>query len=118
MVTSLEMFIEGGGSEYSSGQKQLVCLTRAAIAKCKILVLDEATANMDPETDKLLNNVIEEIFSNCTILTIAHRLHTILKSDKVLVLDRGNIIEYDNPRVLLNKKEGQFKEMCKESKIE
>lgn len=95
----------------------MICLARAAIAKCKILVLDEATANMDAETEKMLNSVVEETFSDCTILAIAHRLHSILHYDKVLVLDRGNISEFDNPRVLLNKTSSIFHRMCEEAKM-
>lgn len=117
MVPSLETFIENSGANYSSGQKQLVCLARAAIAKCKILVLDEATANMDDETEIMLNKVIEEIFSDCTVLAIAHRLHSLLKSDRILVLDRGNIVEYDQPKVLMERRDGMFYKMCQDSKI-
>lgn len=118
MVPTLEMMIEESGSKYSSGQKQLVCLARAAISKSKILVLDEATANMDPETEKMLESVIDEIFSECTILAIAHRLHSILKCDKVLVLNNGTIVEFDDPKVLLANKSSLFHQMCEESKME
>lgn len=118
MVPTLETYIESGGSKYSSGQKQLVCLARAAISKCKIVVLDEATANMDAETDEMLNQVVDEIFHDCTILTIAHRLHSIMKCDKVLVLDSGNIAEYGSPIILKDKEGGLFHKMCKESKMD
>lgn len=118
IIPTLETFVESSGSTYSSGQKQLFCLARAAITKCKIVVLDEATANMDAETDKMLNRVVDEIFSDCTILTIAHRLHSIMQCDKVLVLDRGNIAEYDNPKILKDKEGGLFQKMCKESKMD
>lgn len=118
MVPTLSTQIEEGGAKYSSGQKQLMCLARAAISKFKILVLDEATANMDAETDKMLHAVIAEIFSDCTILSIAHRLHSILKCDKVLVLDNGKIVEFDNPRVLMNQKDSTFHSMCEESKMD
>lgn len=114
-VPTLETFIENSGAKYSSGQKQLVCLARAAIAKCKILVLDEATANMDHETDKLLISVVDDIFADCTVITIAHRLHSILKCDRVIVLDQGNIIEFENPKVLMERKGTLFRKMCKES---
>lgn len=118
VIPTLETFVESSGAKYSSGQKQLVCLARAAISKCKIVVLDEATANMDAETDKMLNRVVEEIFADCTTLTIAHRLHSIMKCDKVLVLDSGKIVEYDSPIVLKNKEGGLFNKMCKESKMD
>lgn len=118
IIPTLDIFVEESGGKYSSGQKQLVCLARAAISKCKIVVLDEATANMDAETEKLLNKVIEEIFSDCTMLMIAHRLHSIMHCDKVMVLDSGIIVEYDSPKVLRSKVGGIFKEMCSESKID
>lgn len=118
MVPTLSTMIEDSGAKYSSGQKQLICLARAAISKCKILVLDEATANMDAETDKMLHGVITEIFADCTILSIAHRLHSILNCDKVLVLDNGKIVEFDNPKVLMNQKDSLFHAMCKESKMD
>lgn len=117
MVPSLDIYIENSGAKYSSGQKQLVCLARAAIAKCRILVLDEATANMDVQTEKMLNSVVEEIFADCTILAIAHRIHSILHFDKVLVLDRGNVAEFDNPKALLNKTDSIFHRICEEAKM-
>lgn len=118
MIPTLDTVIEHSGAKYSSGQKQLVCLARAAISKCKILVLDEATANMDTETEKMLHNVINELFSDCTILTIAHRLHSIVTCDKVIVLDNGNIVEFDDPKVLLNNKQSVFHKMCEDSKMD
>lgn len=80
-------------------------------------MLDEATANMDDETEIMLNKVIDEIFSDCTVLAIAHRLHSIMKSDRILVLDRGRIVEYDNPKVLMERKDGLFYKMCQDSKL-
>lgn len=118
MVPSLEKIIEDSGSHYSSGQKQLICLARAAIAKCKIVVLDEATANMDAETDKMLHDIVYDVFSDCTILMIAHRMHLILKCDKVLVLDKGNVVEFDDPKTLLNNSDSLFHKMCQESKMD
>lgn len=118
MVPTLDTMIKDNGAKYSSGQRQLVCLARAAISKCKILVLDEATANMDAETDKMLHNVISDIFFDCTVLTIAHRLHSIMSCDKVLLLDNGNVVEFDDPKILNNKKDSLFHKMCEESKMD
>lgn len=112
----MEHVIEDSGASYSSGQKQLVCLARAAIAKCKILVLDEATANIDVETEKLLHKVIDEIFCECTIIMIAHKLHLVMNCDKILVMDNGNIVEFDDPRNLLNKENSFFHKMCRKGK--
>ena len=95
------------------GQKQLVCLARAILRKNKILVLDEATANVDMETDTLIQQTIKEKFKNCTVLTVAHRLDTIIESDRVLVLNHGNVEEYDHPHTLLLNLEGHFSGMVR-----
>lgn len=116
-ASNLNLAIQDNGSNFSSGQKQLICLARAAIKKSKILVLDEATANMDADTDRMLHEYIAEIFSDCTVLAVTHRLHTILNCDKVLVLDNGRIVEFDSPKVLLDNKGSYFYKMSKENSI-
>ncbi|XP_060872047.1 probable multidrug resistance-associated protein lethal(2)03659 isoform X2 [Metopolophium dirhodum] len=106
--------ISASGSNFSVGQRQLVCLARAIVQKNKILILDEATANVDPMTDKLIQNTIRSKFRFCTVLTIAHRLHTIMDSDKVLVMDFGKIIEFDHPNRLLKNTDGFFYKMVEQ----
>uniref|UniRef100_A0A8C9FL87 Multidrug resistance-associated protein 1-like n=1 Tax=Pavo cristatus TaxID=9049 RepID=A0A8C9FL87_PAVCR len=108
--------ISEGGENLSVGQRQLVCLARVLLRKKKVLVLDEATASVDMETDNLVQSTIKREFYNCTILTIAHRLHTVMDSERVLVLDAGRILEYDTPHNLLQRK-GAFSEMVAEAGI-
>lgn len=115
IVDDLESKIEEGGCNYSIGQRQLLCLARAALKKNKVLILDEATANVDPQTDSLIQTTIREKFSNCTILTIAHRLDTVMDSDKILVLDKGQLIEFDKPKNLLNNEKSRFYFMAKQA---
>uniref|UniRef100_A0A663MAA8 ATP binding cassette subfamily C member 2 n=1 Tax=Athene cunicularia TaxID=194338 RepID=A0A663MAA8_ATHCN len=94
----------------------LVCLARAVLRKAKILILDEATAAVDLETDNLIQTTIRSKFADCTVLTIAHRLHTIMDSNRVMVLQAGRIVEYDSPEELL-KKQGTFSAMAKDAGI-
>ncbi|KAM4656295.1 multidrug resistance-associated protein 1 isoform 6-T8 [Amazona ochrocephala] len=103
-----------GGENLSVGQRQLVCLARALLRKSKILVLDEATAAVDLETDKLIQSTIKSQFEECTVLTIAHRLNTIMDYTRVLVLDRGEVVECGSPEHLLQQK-GIFYSMAKDS---
>ncbi|KAI5097098.1 multidrug resistance-associated protein 1-like isoform X2, partial [Silurus meridionalis] len=103
-----------GGENISLGQRQLVCLARALLRKTKILVLDEATAAVDLETDELIQSTIRTQFEECTVLTIAHRLNTIMDYTRVLVMERGSITEMDSPSNLLSQR-GVFYKMCQEA---
>jgi len=102
----LNTTVNNASSVFSVGQKQLVCLARTLLRPCKVLVLDEATANMDTEIDDFIQKKIMEKFKSATVFTIAHRLSTIANYDKVLVLDKGKRIEFDEPYKLLTKNVG------------
>ncbi|XP_063347264.1 ATP-binding cassette sub-family C member 2-like [Pelmatolapia mariae] len=112
----LQHEVAEGGENLSVGQRQLLCLARALLRKSRILILDEATAAVDLETDNLIQNTIRKEFSDCTVLTIAHRLHSIMDSSRVMVLDAGKIVEFDSPSNLLEK-EGHFYAMAKDAGI-
>ncbi len=112
---SLQFEVTEGGSNLSIGQRQLVCLARALLRKTKVLILDEATAAVDLETDDLIQATIREEFADCTVLTIAHRLNTIMDSNRVMVLDAGKIKEFDSPQNLLQDKKSIFYGMAKDA---
>ncbi|KAJ3086306.1 hypothetical protein HK100_008751 [Physocladia obscura] len=103
----LDGFVESGGENLSIGERQLLCLSRAMLKRPKILIMDEATANVDYETDAKIQKALREDFKETTILTIAHRLVTIMDYDRVLVLDHGKLAEFDTPKALLER-EGIF----------
>ncbi|KAF5269302.1 hypothetical protein FQR65_LT02603 [Abscondita terminalis] len=110
----LQMEISEGGANLSVGQRQLICLARAIIRNNKILIMDEATANVDSETDVVIQETIRKKFSKCTVLTVAHRLQTVIDSDRILVLDDGEIVEFDDPHVLLQNPNSVFYNMMKQ----
>ncbi|KAJ1988448.1 hypothetical protein GGI25_005269 [Coemansia spiralis] len=107
----LEFVVTQGGENFSVGQRQLICLARALLKRAKILVLDEATAAIDNSTDAIIQESIRKEFKDCTVLTIAHRLNTIIDSDMILVLDNGKAAEFDTPQSLLAKEDGLFKQL-------
>ncbi|KAM6498749.1 P-loop containing nucleoside triphosphate hydrolase protein, partial [Amanita muscaria] len=99
----------------SAGEKQLVALARAMLRKSNVVIMDEATSQIDIKLDGQIQDMIREELSNAIVITIAHRLKTIINYDRVLVLDGGQIIEFDEPKVLLRREGGVFREMCLKS---
>ncbi|XP_063981696.1 ATP-binding cassette subfamily C member 4-like [Diachasmimorpha longicaudata] len=114
---SLDYLVTQGGTNFSAGQRQLLCLARAIVRNNKIIILDEATANIDPTTDALIQRTIRDKFKDCTVLTIAHRLNTVMDSDRILVIEHGKIVEYDYPHELLRKEDGYLTNMANETGI-
>ncbi|CCK71890.1 ATP-binding cassette glutathione S-conjugate transporter YCF1 KNAG_0I00990 [Huiozyma naganishii CBS 8797] len=107
--------VNEGGSNLSVGQRQLMCLARALLVPSKILILDEATAAVDVETDQVIQETIRSAFRDRTILTIAHRINTIMDSDRIVVLDGGRVTEFDTPTNLLRNEGSQFHSLCQEA---
>ncbi|KAJ1740277.1 ABC transporter C member 13 [Coemansia sp. RSA 1086] len=113
----LNKWVEADGRNFSLGQRQLLCLCRALLWRRGILILDEATANVDSETDELMQNIIRKEFADCTVITIAHRLNTIMDSDRVLVMDQGQIVEFGKPDVLLSQKNSRFSQLVRNTEF-
>ncbi|KAJ2476028.1 hypothetical protein IWW56_005135, partial [Coemansia sp. RSA 2131] len=112
----LEFMVTQSGENFSVGQRQLICLARALLKRAKVLVLDEATAAIDNATDTIIQESIRKEFKNCTVLTIAHRLNTIIDSDMILVVDGGRLAEYDTPQNLLENKNSLFAKLIEEAR--
>ncbi|KAF9516655.1 hypothetical protein BS47DRAFT_1371638 [Hydnum rufescens UP504] len=112
---SLDSNVSSGGGNFSLGQRQILALARALVRQSKVLILDEATASLDHQTDTLVQNSLNTEFKDCTLITVAHRLQTIMNSDKILVLNEGRLVEFDSPANLLQKEDGVFKEMVDRS---
>ncbi|KAJ1720859.1 hypothetical protein LPJ53_004557 [Coemansia erecta] len=109
----LDKMASGGSVQMSDGQKQLFSLCRILMRKRRVLVLDEATANVDTETDRMMQKVMRTEFKDCTVLTIAHRLETIMNSNRVIVIDHGEVVEIGKPQDLLKKENGCFAELAR-----
>ena len=104
-----------GGANFSVGQRQLICLARATLRHAVILALDEATASIDNETDALLQRAIRTMFEHCTVLTIAHRLHTIMDSSHIMLFDQGTLKEFAPPEELLADGTSHFSQLIEQT---
>uniref|UniRef100_A0AAY5ESC7 ATP-binding cassette, sub-family C (CFTR/MRP), member 9 n=1 Tax=Electrophorus electricus TaxID=8005 RepID=A0AAY5ESC7_ELEEL len=109
----LDAVVTEGGENFSVGQRQLFCLARAFVRKSSILIMDEATASIDMATENILQKVVMTAFADRTVVTIAHRVHTILTADLVIVMKRGNILEYGTPQTLMEQEDGMFASFVK-----
>ena len=107
--------IEQGGSNLSVGQKQLICITRALLRKSKIVIMDEATSNIDINTEIAIQKALNILLENSTVITVAHRIKTIINYDKVLVLDDGEVKEFDSPSILIKNINSLFYQLLSKS---
>lgn len=113
----LDQIVDDDGSNFSLGERQLLAFARALVRDSKILILDEATSSVDYETDAMIQKLVAEEFKHCTILTIAHRLKTVLNYERVLVMDKGQVEEFDAPKKLYQVEKSIFRQMCQKSNI-
>ena len=114
---TIEYEVLENGKNLSIGEKQLVCIARALLRKSKIILMDEATSSIDYKTEKVIQNTISKVLEGSTVITIAHRINTIINYDKILVMANGEVVEFDTPENLLKNKKGLFSELYKESAI-
>ena len=114
-IQALDDSVSEGGLNFSVGQRQLLVIGRALLQGAKVVIMDEATASVDAETDAAIQKVIRTEFVDATCITVAHRINTIMDSDLVLVMDDGQAAEFDKPSVLVNKPQGLFRELVKAS---
>ncbi|KAF8812935.1 multidrug resistance-associated ABC transporter [Phlegmacium glaucopus] len=112
---TLDTKVSAGGTNFSQGQRQLIAMARALLRRSSIIVLDEATSSIDFETDSKIQTTIREEFNDSLLLTVAHRLRTVIDYDRLIVLDKGQIVEFDTPWNLIQKEHGIFRHMCLKS---
>ncbi|KAG8815537.1 hypothetical protein FRC18_001456 [Serendipita sp. 400] len=111
----LDTEVTGRGANFSQGQRQLISMARALLRQSSIVILDEATSSIDFQTDAKIQAAVREEFKNSCLLTIAHRIRTVIDYDRLLILDKGNVVEFDTPLNLIQKEGGLFRDMCLKS---
>jgi len=114
-MLSLETRVASGGANFSNGQRQLVSMARALLRRNAVVILDEATSSIDFETDAKIQATLREEFKTSCLVTIAHRIRTVIDYDRLIVLDKGRIVEFDTPWNLIQKEGGLFRDMCMKS---
>lgn len=107
----------GNGDNFSSGQRQLVCVIRALLKDSKVVILDEATAYVDHKTDVIIQGIVKNQLRGKTVLSIAHRLDTVLQMDKVLVMDQGVVAQFGDKKALYDDVGGIFRELCDKANV-
>jgi len=112
---SLDTQVSAGGTNFSQGQRQLIAMARALLRRSSVVVMDEATSSVDFTTDAKIQKAIREEFTDSLLITVAHRLKTIIDYDRLLVLDHGKVVEFDTPYTLIEKEDGVFRSMCLKS---
>jgi ABC-type multidrug transport system fused ATPase/permease subunit len=110
--------ISENGENLSMGERQLISIARSILKPTRIVLVDEATANIDVKTESIIYKAMNEAFKNSTVITVAHRLNTVINSDRILVLEGGLLKEYDNPQVLLKNPNSFFASLYNESQKE
>jgi ABC-type multidrug transport system fused ATPase/permease subunit len=113
----INQVITEGGSNLSVGEKQLICICRAILRKSKIIIMDEATASIDYQTEEIIQKAINQILNESTIITIAHRIKTIINYDRIMTLENGEIVNFDTPQNLLKDKNSLFYELYSKSTL-